>query len=81
MIFYLTGIFYNIETRLPPNIVGVLMHANPMALVLSSLRKVILHQVTPDLHWLLIWFILGIIISALGIRKVYKNENSYVKVI
>ena len=57
------------------------MHANPMALVLSSLRKVILHQVTPDLHWLLIWFILGIIISALGIRKVYKNENSYVKVI
>ena len=81
MIFYMTGIFYNIEKRLPAKYVGILMKGNPMALVLSSLRKCLLYGQTPDVKWLLIWFIIGIIVAALGIRKIYKNENSYVKVI
>ena len=81
MVFYLTGIFYNIERRLPPNLTGILMKCNPMALILSSYRKCLIYGQTPDFKWLLIWFILGLIIAALGIRKVYKNENSYVKVI
>lgn len=81
MIFYMTGIFYNIEKRLPAKYVGILMKGNPMALVLSSLRKCLLYGETPDVKWLFIWFIIGIIVAALGIRKIYKNENSYVKVI
>jgi len=52
-----------------------------MALVLSSLRKCILYGQAPDVKWLIIWFIIGIIVAALGVRKIYKNENSYVKVI
>ncbi len=81
ILFYLTGIFYNIENRLPARYSSILVKANPMALVLSSLRKCILYGQTPDTTWLLIWFILGLIISALGIRKIYKSENSYVKVL
>ena len=57
------------------------MTGNPMALVLSSLRKCILYGQAPDVKWLIIWFIIGIIVAALGVRKIYKNENSYVKVI
>ena len=81
MIFYMTGIFYNIETRVPERFVGLLMHANPMALLLSSLRKCILYGEAPDMKWIGIWFVISVVIAILGIRKIYKNENSYVKVI
>lgn len=81
MLFYITGIFYNIERRLPPKYVNLLMKCNPMALILNSLRKSMLYCQTPDVKWLLIWLVVGIIVSAIGIRKVYKSENSYVKVI
>ncbi len=57
------------------------MKGNPMALVLSGIRKCVLYGQAPDVKWLFIWFIIGIIVAALGIRKIYKNENSYVKVI
>lgn len=81
MLFYITGIFYNIERRIPPKYVSILMKANPMALILSSLRKCMLYCETPDVKWLLIWLVIGLIVAALGVRKVYKSENSYVKVI
>ena len=42
MVFYLTGIFYNIEKRLPAKYTGILMKGNPMALVLSGIRKCVL---------------------------------------
>ena len=81
MVFYMTGIFYNIETRLPQKYVSILMKGNPMALIIGSMRKCILYGQTPDLKWLAVWFVIGILVSAAGIRKIYKNENSYVKVI
>lgn len=81
MIFYLTGIFYNIERRLPKRWIPILLKTNPMALILSSLRKCILYGQMPDFKWLSIWFVISVIIAILGVRKIYKNENSYVKVI
>ena len=81
MIFYLTGIFYNIETKLPAEFAGLLMKVNPMALILSSLRNCILYGRMPDLKALAVWFVISLIIAVFGVRKIYKNENSYVKVI
>lgn len=81
MIFYLTGIFYNVEKRLPAQFAGVVMKANPMALILASMRKAILYGQTPNMKWLTIWFLIGVILVATGVRKIYKFENSYVKVI
>lgn len=81
MLFYMTGIFYNIEKRLPPKYVPLLMKCNPMALILNSARKCILYATSPDIRWIFIWLVISVIIAALGIRKIYKNENSYVKLI
>ncbi len=81
MLFYLTGIFYNIETKLPKEYTGILLKCNPMALILSSLRKCILYAQMPDFKALFVWFVIALIIAFFGVRKVYKNENSYVKVI
>ena len=81
MVFYLSGIFYNIETRLPAKYTAILLKGNPMALILNSFRKCILYGQMPNLKWLLFWFVLAVIIAIFGVRKIYKNENSYVKVI
>ncbi len=81
MLFYLTGIFYNIEKRVPEKYVPILLRGNPMAMILSNIRKCVIYGEAPNYSWLLIWFVIGLVVAVLGVRKIYKNENSYVKVI
>ena len=83
LLFYMTGIFYNVETRLadyaPWN--KILLRCNPMALLLTSARQCMIYDMTPARKFLLLWFFIGIILSAIGVKIIYKYENSYVKVI
>ncbi len=80
MLFYLTGIFYNLETRIAEY--GVLLNRyNPVAFLLSSVRKCLIYSATPDIRFLLLWFAVGLLIAVAGVRKIYKEENSYVKAI
>lgn len=81
ILFYLTGIFWNIQERLPAPYGSLVCKLNPVALLLTSMRECILYSSTPDLGLMAIWFLVGIVISALGIRLIYKYENSYVKLI
>ncbi len=80
-LFYLTGIFWNIMDRLPAPLNTYIGRCNPIAFLLTSMRECILYGSTPHIKLLLLWFVIGLLISALGVRKIYKNENSYVKVI
>ena len=81
LMFYMTGIFWNIMTRLPAPYNKYIAKCNPIAFLLSSMRDCVLYGKSPSLKWLLLWFVIGVVISILGIRKIYKYENSYVKVI
>ena len=85
MLFYMTGIFYNVETRIGTRMglpLGtILTRVNPMALVLTGTRSCLLYGNAPNLKWLGIWFVVGLVLSVLGVHTIYKNENSYVKVI
>lgn len=81
LLFYVTGIFYSVSTRLPEPYGIWAEKYNPLAFLLSSLRGVLLYHKSPDLIMLAVWFVVGVVISAIGIRMIYKNENSYVKVI
>lgn len=85
LVFYLSGIFYSIEVKVG-NALGepfttLLLRCNPIALIMDSLRKCMIYETTPDYLALLVWFFLGIMLSIIGIHIIYKNENSYVKVI
>ncbi|MDD6106507.1 MAG: ABC transporter permease [Ruminococcus sp.] len=80
-LFYLTGIFWNIMDRLPSPYNYYIGRCNPIAFLLTSARDCVIYGSTPHRKLLLLWFVIGLIISALGVRKIYKNENSYVKVI
>ncbi len=81
LVFYMTGIFWNITTRLPAPYGELICKLNPIAFLLSSMRDCLIYGSTPHRKLLLLWFFIGLALSALGIRKIYKNENSYVKVI
>lgn len=80
-VFYMTGIFYSVESRIPYPYSEILLKCNPMAYILSALRQCLLYGETPSRKLLLFWLIIGIVISIIGIKTIYKNENSYVKVI
>lgn len=81
LVFYLSGIFYAIEKRVPKPYNELLLKFNPAALIMHDLREVMIYMSLPHRKMIILWFIIGCLISALGVRMIYKYENSYVKVI
>ncbi|MGN0298797.1 MAG: ABC transporter permease [Lachnospiraceae bacterium] len=82
ILLYLTGIFYNIEARIPIKWVATVMNrCNPIAYVISSARDVLLYGQGVDLKWMVAWFVVSVLLCIGGIKMIYKYENSYVKVI
>lgn len=80
LVFYLSGVFYNIVTRVPSPYNEILLKVNPMALIMTDLRNVMIYQSLPHRKVLLLWFVIGLILSVIGVKTIYKYENSYVKV-
>ena len=81
LIFYLTGVFWNIMERLPAPYNSYIGKGNPIAFLITSMRQCVIYGQAPHRKLLLLWFLIGLALCALGIRKIYKSENSYVKVI
>ena len=80
-LFYFSGIFYNIGTKVPAPFNELLLKLNPMAFIINEFRKIFMYEQLPNIFVLACWFIIGIIISAIGIKLIHKYEKSYVKVI
>ncbi len=81
MIFYLSGVFYNISNRLKGRLANILLFANPIAFCMNELRKVLIYGQLPNFLWLGFWLLIGLGLCAIGIHVIHKNENSYAKVI
>lgn len=81
MVFYVSGVFYNISKRLSGNLAHILLNYNPIAFCMNELRKVMIYNELPNFLGLGIWLVVGILICMLGISTIHKNENSYAKVI
>jgi teichoic acid transport system permease protein len=83
LLFYLSGIFYNIRERLGEKtlLTKTLLHANPVAYCMDAMRMSLLEARIPSIKWIGIWLIIGITITIIGIRVIHKNENTYAKVI
>lgn len=80
-LFYMTGVFWNIMNRLPAPINKYICHLNPTAFLLSAMRDCLLYCKTPHRKLILMYFVIGLFLSVTGIRTIYRNENTYVKVI
>jgi ABC-type polysaccharide/polyol phosphate export permease len=84
LIFYMTGIMFSIDHRIGPKhpvLATFLGKFNPMAYIISSLRSCLLYGETPARKIMLAWMCVGLLLTVIGVRLIYKNENSYVKVI
>ena len=78
MFFYMTGIFYNLEKRIPEY--GALLNRYiPTAYLLTGMRQCLIYGQTPSRKLLLFWLVFSILLSVAGVRKIYREENSYVK--
>lgn len=81
LMFYVTGIFYNIQSAFPKPFGYLLQRMNPIAHLIFCMRKALIYNERPSCIMLGIWFILSLIMAVGGIRLIYKNENNYVKMI
>ncbi|MDD2362411.1 MAG: ABC transporter permease [Oscillospiraceae bacterium] len=80
-LFYLSGIFYSVRKRVPGIYGKLLLKFNPMAFIINESRNVLLYRKTPDFRFLTAWLVVGLLLSGVGVWIIYKNENSYAKVI
>lgn len=81
MLFYLSGIFYDVETTMAPPLGTILVKVNPMAFLINSMRNALLYEAAPNMMLMGIWFVVSILLCIIGVRIIYKYENSYVKVV
>lgn len=81
LMFYMTGIFFSIESRVPEPYNELLLTANPIAFLINIGRGCMLYGKTPDVKVLIIWAVAGVLLAAVSLKVIYKYENSYVKVI
>ncbi len=79
MVFYLTGVFYNVGKRIPAPYGRLLTRLNPIAFIADSFRKVMLYDQSPGYKVLACWFAFSLLLCIFGTWLIYKNENSYVK--
>lgn len=81
LMFYATGVFYNLADKLTGAVGYWIVRLNPVATYISGARDALLYATCPNLLWLSIWTVIALVITWVGITLISKNENSYVKVI
>jgi ABC-type polysaccharide/polyol phosphate export permease len=79
LLFYMSGIFYNPEVQLQGFAKYALIRLNPTCYIITQLRNAMLYGKLPMLQWLVIWGIIGLVLSAIGVKLIYKYERRYVK--
>lgn len=78
--FYFSGIIYSVLTAIPEPYNYLLYYLNPLALLIDNFRQCFMYSNGIDLFGLFIWFIISVILCIIGIKIIYKYENTYVKV-
>lgn len=81
MLMFLSGIFYEMMTTLPEPLNAIMMCLNPVAMFVDTMRNALLNNSVANLPILGAWFLMSTILCCIGVHIVYKNENSYVKVV
>lgn len=80
LVFYFSGIFYSVTKRIPAPYGEIMATINPAAFFIEQSRNVLLYGANMNFGIYAIWFAIALSICVIGIRLIYKNENSYVKV-
>lgn len=80
LLFYASGVFFALDTRVPEPYNRILIDVNPIAAIITQCRDVLLYKTPMDFSLMGVWLLIGLFIAYIGIKTVYKYENTYVKV-
>jgi len=80
LLFYFSGIFYSVAKRIPAPYGNIMATLNPVAFFIEETRKILLYGINMNFSIYAIWLAISIALCVIGIKIIYKNENSYVKV-
>lgn len=81
MLMFLSGAFYDVMTGLSYPLNALMLCLNPVAMCTDTMRNALLYNTAANLPLVGVWFIISLLVCWLGVHIVYKNENSYVKVV
>ena len=81
ILFYMSGIFYVITDRVNEAIATLLLKVNPVGFLIDACRSSLVYCETPHRRLILLWFVIGSVLSAIGVAIIYKNENNYSEII
>ncbi len=81
MMMFLSGVFYNVRETLAFPLGVLVLYANPMGTLIDTIKNALMTNTVRNVPMLLMWFCITISLIISGIIIVYKNENTYVKVI
>lgn len=81
MMMFLSGIFYDVMTGLPQPLNILMVCLNPVAMSIDTLRNALLYNTAANLPLLGVWLPASLLLCCMGVHLVYRNENSYVKIV
>ena len=81
ILFYITGVFYDLRSILPGVWGEILVRVNPIAAVIDNVRACLLYGHAPDAFTMIAWLGISLIFCLIGLKLTYTHENTYVKVI
>lgn len=81
ILFFLSGVFYDLKTAITEPWGYILLKFNPIAMYINAMRGALLYEQTPNLLLFAYWTVVAFLLCIVGIKIVYKYENSYVKVV
>lgn len=79
MLFFLSGIFYDLEGKIRGGLGVVVEMLNPVAHIILQMRRTMIYDKPANVEWLLLWLAAGILLSVVGTALIYKYERRYVK--
>ncbi len=80
VLFYLSGIFYSLDSEINGKFVSFLLNVNPLGSLLHEARNALLYSINISLLPIAVIFVISIILSVSGILVVTRYEQHYIKV-
>lgn len=81
MLVYFVGVFYSIPRRFDAPLNSLLVKWDPVALYLDSARNILIYHKPLDYQMIFFWGVIAVVWAYAGVQLIYKNENSYIKVV
>jgi ABC-type polysaccharide/polyol phosphate export permease len=80
LLFYISGVFYTLD-RLSTKILTIYNMVCPTGFIIRQFRDAMMYARRANYERMFYWFIIGMVLSIIGLALTYKHENNYMKVL